>query len=111
MKVIFVRGGGNEVVVQVHEDCRLSGESAVRQLLEGLGGVFEAEGHEEVLENKPKGVMIAVLGTLAVATGTWWYPFTRSSLLNTLQPARRLLRSCMLGKGYLSGVVMLLRRW
>ena len=54
---------------------------------------------------------MTVLGTLAVATGTWWYPFTRSSLLNTLQPARLLLRSCMLCKGYLSGVVMLLRRW
>jgi hypothetical protein len=42
--------------------------------------------------------------------GTWWYPLMRSILLKTVQLCRPLARSCMFGSGYLSGVVMVLRR-
>ena len=53
--MIFVRGGGNKVVVQVHEDCRLVGESAVRQLLEGLGGVLRLKGMKRYSRTSQRG--------------------------------------------------------
>jgi hypothetical protein len=37
--------------------------------------------------NKPKGVVMAVFFTSAGFTGIWWYPFLKSILEKTVQPA------------------------
>jgi hypothetical protein len=44
------------------------------------------------------------------AMGTWWKAFTKSILEKTVQPSMLAGRSIRLGKGYLSGTVMVLRR-
>ena len=58
---------------------------------------------------------MAVFGSFGMSEGligTWWYPLTRSILEKTVQPFKCADMSCMLGGGYLSGVVcMLRRRW
>jgi hypothetical protein len=60
--------------------------------------------------NRLKGVMIAVFGMSEGLTGTWWYPLTWSIFEKTVQPCKCADMSCMLGSGYLSGVVCMLRR-
>jgi len=49
--------------------------------------------------------MMAVFRTQSSSTGTWWYPFLKSSFVNTLQPCSLLVRSAILGHVYLLGVV------
>ena len=63
-----------------------------------------------VNSNNPKGVVIAVLGMSAGFMGIWWYPFFRSILEKTVQPAALAMKSIMFGMGYVSGTVTALRR-
>jgi hypothetical protein len=44
-------------------------------------------------------MMMAVFGMSTAATGTWWYPFIKSSLEKMVQPCRLAEKSWMLGKG------------
>ena len=53
----------------------------------------------------PNGVQIAVFCTSEGLTGTWWYPFLKSSLEKTRAPCNLAARSAMLGTEYLSGSV------
>jgi len=46
----------------------------------------------------PNGVMMAVFHMLSPSTGTWLYPFLKSSFVNTLHPCSRLVRSAILGQ-------------
>jgi hypothetical protein len=48
---------------------------------------------------------MAVFCTSAEFTGIWWYPFLRSILEKTVQPAALAAKSSMLGRGYTSGSV------
>ena len=50
LKMLLGVGGGSQVVVQVHKDTGLVSKGVVHQPLEGLGGVFEAEGHTKELK-------------------------------------------------------------
>ena len=53
--MLFNGGGGEEVVVQVHEDSRHISKGAVHQLLERLRGVLRLKRHEEVLKQAEGG--------------------------------------------------------
>jgi hypothetical protein len=55
--------------------------------------------------------MTAVFFLSLGAMGTWWKALTKSILEKTGQPSMLAERSIRLGKGYLSGTVMVLRRW
>ncbi len=50
-------------------------------------------------------MMMAVFCTSAGFTGIWWYPFLKSILEKTVQPAALATKSSMLGSGYTSGSV------
>ena len=60
-------------------------QDLVYKTLESLTGVPESKG---ILRNsnRPKGVVIAVLGISSDATGIWWYARMRSSLENMVAP-------------------------
>ena len=47
----------------------------------------------------PKGVMMAVFWMSSGATGTWYYPFWRSSLENTVEPLILKVKLVMFGRG------------
>ena len=69
MLAVLLQGvAGDDDVVQVAEHEGEVFEYAVHEALEGLGGVAEAEGHEEVLE-QTEWRMIAVLAMSWAAIG------------------------------------------
>ena len=55
--------------------------------------------------NKPKGVVINVLGICSGSTGIWWYARIRSSFVKIRLFWITAVMSCMCGTGYLSCLV------
>ncbi len=72
--------------------------------LEGRPRIPQTKRHPLVLEQAEGG---GDGGLLHVAgfTGIWWYPFLKSILEKTVQPAALAAKSSMLGSGYTSGSV------
>ncbi len=68
LDVLLQAVAGDDDVIQVAEDEGEVLEDAVHEVLEGLGGVAEAKGHEEVLEQTER-VMIAILAMSWAAIG------------------------------------------
>jgi hypothetical protein len=86
-------------VVQVRGGLFNPTEGPVDELLKGVSGVPQAEGHAGVLEQAEHCVMMAVLGMPGALVGTWWYPFFRSILKKWVHPAAPAAKSSMLGTG------------
>ena len=78
--------------------------SPVHMPLEGRPAFLRPKGIR-LYSNRPKGVVMAVFCTSAGFTGIWWYPFLKSILEKTVQPAALAAKSSMLGSGYTSGSV------
>ncbi len=77
--------------------------------LEGWSPVPQTKRHPLILEQaegRGDGSLFSVR-----LPGIWWYPFLRSILEKTVQPAALAAKSSMLGSRYTSGSVTRFSRW
>ena len=76
----------------MHNECESSVTSSIKRW--NVWAALRSPNGIRTNSNRPKGVVIAVLGTSSGCTGIWWYALTRSSFVNICLPSKRDVKSC-----------------
>ena len=106
--MLFHHSTGDEMVVKVGENKWQGSEELVYEELEGLGCPGEAKRHEQIFKQTKGGDNHGFLDVLG-GHGYLWYPLIRRMTEKTVQSCNFHDRSCMEGRGYMSGTVQALR--
>jgi hypothetical protein len=102
--VLLVVSAADDNIVNPGKGGLTVSNSSVHVPLEGRSRIPQTKRHPLILEQAEWGGDCCLLHVLRI-DWIWWYPFLRSILEKTVQPAASAAKSSMLGSGYTSGSV------